>query len=101
MFKIARFTGVRSVTVYLLRFLRLNRGSDARVLKAQLDLTAMSVQATRFTSPLWSLLVALLCSSLTGLFGHHSVAETLYLPIIVSAAIALSASLSALYLRRT
>ena len=36
---------------------------DPRVLKAQLDLTAQSVRATRLTAPLWALAVAFLCSN--------------------------------------
>src|SRR4051812_34894349 len=70
-----------------------------RVLKAQLDLTAQSAQTTRFTAPLWSLLVALLCS--LGPFGHQALSTALYLPMIVTLMIALSSGLISLYLRRT
>src|ERR1700733_5580638 len=76
-------------------------GGDVRVLKAQLDLSAQAVQATRFTAPLWSLLVALLCSDVCGLFGHQSLIKAFYLPMIVSLTIVFSTSLTAVYLRRT
>jgi len=79
----------------------LDRGGDMRVLKSQLDLTAMSVQATRITSPLWALLVAVLCSSISGLFGQGNIWQALYLPILVTAAFVLSSGLIKTYLRRT
>jgi two-component system, cell cycle sensor histidine kinase PleC len=76
-------------------------GGDVRVLKAQLDLSAQAVRATRFMAPLWSLLVALLCSRVCGLFGDQSLTRAFYLPMIVSLMIVFSTSLSLVYLRRT
>ena len=76
-------------------------GGDVRVLKSQLDLTALSARATRFTSPLWSLLVALLCASPLGAFGHFTLSHVLYLPVIVTGATLLSSSLGTAYLGRT
>ena len=79
----------------------LKTGSDVRVLKAQLDLTAKSVQTTRFTSPFWALLVALLCSGHHGLAGHQSLLQALYLPLIVALMVVLSSSMTSVYLRRS
>lgn len=79
-------------------FLQLDRGSDLRVLKSQIDLTARSMQAIRFTPPLWALLMTLACSN--GLFGHRDLAHSFYLPLIISGIVVLSASLTAVYLRR-
>src|SRR6185312_10404059 len=87
-------------TVPVARLLSLDRGSDVRVLKAQLDLTATSMQAMRFASPVWSAIIALLCSDPVGLFGHRGLAGALYLPVIVSALAVLSISFTAIYLRR-
>ncbi len=84
----------------ILQGMRLERGGDVRVLKAQLDVTALSLRGARFTSPLWSLAVALSCSNVTGLFGHISLSHALYLPILVTAMAALSASLCRTYLGR-
>jgi len=70
-----------------------------RVLKAQLDLTAQSTQTTRFTAPLWSLLVALLCS--LGPFGPQSPVQALYLPMVVTLMVGLSASLTTKFLHST
>ena len=58
----------------------LERDGDLRVLKAQLDVAAHSLLATRFTAPLWALLMAL---GVTGLFGHRPLAATLLLPVLV------------------
>ena len=76
-------------------------GGDVRVLKAQIDLTAQSVQTTRFTSPLWSLLVAMLCSGPLGPFGHQSLITALYLPMIVTLTIGISTSVTSVYLRHS
>jgi two-component system cell cycle sensor histidine kinase PleC len=80
---------------------RMMRGGDVRLLKAQLDLTARSVQATRFTAPLWSLFIALLCSNVLGVFGHQSLISALYFPTIVTLSLGVSSSVAALYLGRT
>jgi two-component system cell cycle sensor histidine kinase PleC len=76
-------------------------GGDLRVLKAQLDLTSESVQATLFTSPLWSLLVALLCSRLWGTFGHHNLIAVLYLPMAVSLVTGFGAGITTVYQHRS
>ncbi len=75
--------------------------SDVRVLKAQLDLAAQSVRATRVTSPLWALTVALLCSGTLGIFGNSALADTLYLPLIVAAAVVMAAAMTAVYQKET
>jgi two-component system, cell cycle sensor histidine kinase PleC len=82
-------------------FKKISGGGDVRILKAQLDLCAQAVQATRLTAPIWSLLVALLCSDVCGLFGHQSLIKAFYLPMIVSLMIVFSTSLTSVYLRRT
>src|ERR1700689_2755190 len=74
--------------------------SDMRVLKAQLDLTAGVIQATRFQSMVRSLVLALVASDLVGLFGHVSLVAALYLPMIVTLAIGISSSLITVYLSR-
>jgi two-component system cell cycle sensor histidine kinase PleC len=74
---------------------------DVRVLKAQLDLAAQSVRATRVTSPLWALTVALLCSVTLGIFGNRPLADTLYLPLIVAAAVIAAAAMTAIYQKET
>ena len=85
----------------MIRQMRMMRGGDVRVLKAQLDLTAQSVQATRFTAPVWSLLMALLCSGALGVFGHQSLISALIFPMIVTLTLGVSSSVAALYLSRT
>jgi len=57
---------------------------DVRVLRAQLDLAAQALRATRFSSPLWALLVALMASSWWSLFGHQPVMIMLFLPLMVT-----------------
>jgi two-component system cell cycle sensor histidine kinase PleC len=59
--------------------------SDARVLRAQLALAAQSARATRLTTPVWAIIVAVLCS--TGAFGHVSWARSLFLPLAVGVAV--------------
>jgi two-component system cell cycle sensor histidine kinase PleC len=88
------------VLVDISRIMGRKADADMRVLKAQLDLTAHLVQSTRFTSPFWALLVALLCSAPLGLFGHQSLVKVFYLPMIVVLMIAISSGLTATYLRR-
>jgi len=78
-----------------------NRNRDARILKAQLDLAAVSVRATLVTSPLWALLIALLCSSSWGLRGHVPLSHSLWLPLAVTLALSFSAWLTARYLSST
>ena len=74
---------------------------DSRVLKAQLDLAAQSVRATRLTAPLWALAVAFLCSSRLGIFGHQPIGHALYLPLIVLVASVAAAAGSAIYQHET
>jgi len=80
--------------------MRVGRG-DVRVLKAQLDLTAGVIQATRLQSVVRALVLALIASNLVGLFGHASLVTALYLPMIVTLAIGISSALISLYLTRT
>jgi two-component system, cell cycle sensor histidine kinase PleC len=79
---------------------RAERG-DPRVLKAQLDLTAQSVRATRLTAPLWALAVAFLCSGPAGIFGHRALGQAVFLPVIVLAATAAAAAATAIYQHET
>ena len=81
--------------------MRMMRGGDVRLLKAQLDLTAQSVLAMRFTAPLWSLLIALLCSGSLGVFGHQGLISVLIFPMIVTLSLGVSSSVAGLYLSRT
>ncbi len=85
----------------LVGFLSLDRSSDVRVLKTQLDLTADSMKAMRLTSPLWALAIALLCCDGIGLFGRRAFGEAFCLPLLVAAAVLLSAHLSTVYQRRS
>ncbi len=80
--------------------LKLGRG-DVRVLKAQLDLTAGVIQQTRLHSIVRSLVLALVASDLIGLFGNTALARALYLPMIVTLAIAVCSSMTAVYVTRT
>jgi two-component system cell cycle sensor histidine kinase PleC len=74
------------------------RGDD-RVLKAQLDLAAQSVRTTRVTSPLWALGLAILCSDLFGFLGHRPLTQTLYLPLIILAAMVIATAMTTVYRR--
>lgn len=76
-----------------------NGNGDARVLRAQLDLAAQSIRTTRMTSPLWALALALLCSDWLSIFGRRPVVETLYLPLIVLAAMVIASAVTAAYQR--
>jgi two-component system cell cycle sensor histidine kinase PleC len=77
--------------------LRIQRSADARVLKAQLDLTADALQATRITAPLWALVIALLASDEFGFVGHVQIRHTLMLPALVAAAMMFSTYIVRLY----
>ena len=74
---------------------------DMRVLKAQLDLASRSVRTTRVTSPLWALALAILCSDRFGMLGHNSLAVTLFMPLAVTAAIAATAIMTAVYQKQS
>ena len=86
----SRFPGVS-----IFRFITEGQESEPRVLKAQLTLAATAAQNTRLTSPVWALLCAVLCS--TGVFGHVSFARTLFLPLVVTAAMGASALMATAY----
>ncbi len=66
--------------------LRVQRNADVRVLKAQLDLIAEAVNATRITSPVWALAIAWLASDQFGYFGQVPIETCLILPVIVGIA---------------
>jgi two-component system cell cycle sensor histidine kinase PleC len=69
--------------------------SEPRILRAQLTLAATTARNTRITSPLWAAAMAILCS--TGVLGHVSFAHTLFLPLVVTAAMGASALMATAY----
>jgi two-component system cell cycle sensor histidine kinase PleC len=73
---------------------------DFRILKSQLDLTASTVQATRISGPVWSLVAALLCAGPISDFGHRPLFQALLLPLAVTLAIGTAAVLSVIYRRQ-
>lgn len=73
---------------------------DPRVLKAQLGLAARSMRATRYSSPFWALVVALLCSPLTGVFGQVALGRALLLLVAVMITVAASSLIARVYERR-
>ncbi|MDE2183381.1 MAG: HAMP domain-containing histidine kinase [Alphaproteobacteria bacterium] len=77
--------------------LRSQRSTDVRVLKAQLDLTSQTVRSTRLSSPFWALAIAWLGSDSFGMFGHVNFNEAVFVPVIVSATMILSASVVSIY----
>jgi two-component system cell cycle sensor histidine kinase PleC len=77
--------------------LRIQRSADARVLKAQLDLTADALRATRVTAPLWALAIAMLASDQFGVVGNVAFRRALMLPAIVAGAMMLSVHVVRLY----
>jgi len=64
--------------------LRVQRSADVRVLKAQLDLTAETLRATRISAPLWALAIAFLASNEVGLVGNQPFLRTLIVPVILA-----------------
>ena len=72
---------------------------DIRTLRSQLDLAATTARAVCLTTPLWSLVVALLCCDFVGLFGHKNIAQVVALPLIVTAAITVAAMTARIYQR--
>ncbi len=70
---------------------------DSRVLKAQLDLAVQSVRTTRVTAPFWALSLAVLCSDWFGFVGHRPLIQTLWLPLIITAAGVAAAAITAMY----
>jgi len=83
--------------VEFIKRLRSQRSTDVRVLKAQLDLTSQTVRSTRLSSPFWALAIAWLGSDSFGLFGHASFNVAVFVPVIVSATMILSASVVSIY----
>ncbi len=77
----------------------LTRGGENRTLKSQLDLAAMTLQATRLTAPVWAMVAALLCAEPLGIFSDISLTRALVLPGIVAAVIAAVAMAGAAYQR--
>jgi len=83
--------------VTFIRRLRGQRSTDVRVLKAQLDLTSQTVRSTRLSSPFWALAIAWLGSNSFGLFGRADFNIAVFVPVIVSATMILSASVVSIY----
>jgi two-component system cell cycle sensor histidine kinase PleC len=83
--------------VSFIKRLRSQRSTDVRVLKAQLDLTSQTVRSTRLSSPFWALAIAWLGSNSFGLFGHADFNQAVFVPVIVSATMILSASVVSIY----
>lgn len=80
-----------------LKRLRSQRSTDVRVLRSQLDLTSQTVRSTRLSSPFWALAIAWLGSDSCGLFGHVNFNTAVFVPVIVSATMILSASVVSIY----
>ena len=74
---------------------------DVRVLKAQLDLAARSVKATWVTSPFWALGVAFLCSGPVGILGTRPLGVSLFLPVVVLAAMMAALAITTVYQNET
>jgi len=83
--------------VRFIKRLRSQRSTDVRVLRAQLDLTSQTVRSTRLSSPFWALAIAWLGSDSFGLFGHVNFNIAVFVPVIVSATMILSASVVSIY----
>ncbi len=83
--------------VTFIKRLRSQRSGDVRVLKAQLDLTSQTVRSTRLSSPFWALAIAWLGSDSFGFFGHANFNVAVFVPVIVSATMILSASVVSIY----
>jgi two-component system cell cycle sensor histidine kinase PleC len=75
------------------------RECEPRILKAQLALAARSARETRYTSPVWALLVAVLCSDLVTPFGRVPFAHTILLPLAVTVAVGAMALMASAYER--
>lgn len=80
-----------------LKRLRSQRSTDVRVLRSQLDLTSQTVRSSRLSSPFWALAIAWLGSDSCGLFGHVNFNTAVFVPVIVSATMILSASVVSIY----
>ena len=64
--------------------LRVRRSADVRVLSAQLDLIAAAMRTTRFTSPVWALVLAWLGSDAFGYLGKRPFEQAILLPCMVA-----------------
>jgi two-component system cell cycle sensor histidine kinase PleC len=73
------------------------RSADVRVLNAQLDLVASAMRHTRFTSPLWALVLAWLGSSSFGWLGQRPFSHTVLLPCIVAITMFLASNVVTFY----
>ncbi|HKU66135.1 MAG TPA: hypothetical protein VJQ06_13865, partial [Rhizomicrobium sp.] len=79
----------------IFRILAEGQESEPRVLKAQLSLAAATARNTCVIAPIWAAAAAILCS--TGTFGNVSFASTLFLPVVVAAAMGASALMATAY----
>jgi two-component system cell cycle sensor histidine kinase PleC len=70
--------------------LRIQRSTDARVLKAQLDSLAEVVHSSRFLAPVWAGTVAYFSSDAFGYFGHRPVSVVVVMPAILGLIMLLS-----------
>ncbi len=81
--------------------LRVQRSADVRVLKAQLDLTAQALRATRLTAPIWALALAFLSSDQVGLVGSRPLERTILFPILLAVTMLLLSHVVWFYFRDT
>jgi len=81
--------------------LRVQRHADVRVLKAQLDLTAEALRATRITAPLWALAIAVAASELVGLVGKLPFERTVILPALLAGTMLLLVHIVSFYYHDT
>jgi two-component system cell cycle sensor histidine kinase PleC len=68
-----------------------------RVLSAQLDLIALAVRSTRFTSPMWAMALAWLGSNAFGYLGNRPFAQTVLLPCAVAVTMFLASNVVTFY----
>ena len=68
-----------------------------RVLSAQLDLIAGAMRTTRFTSPMWALVLAWLGSDSFGYLGHRPFEQAILLPCIVAITMFLASNVISYY----
>jgi two-component system, cell cycle sensor histidine kinase PleC len=81
--------------------LRVQRSADVRVLKAQLDLTAEALRATRISAPLWALAISVIASDALGVLGGVPLIRALAMPTILAGAMILLGEVVAYYQRDT
>ena len=70
--------------------LRIQRSTDARVLKSQLDSLAAVVHSSRYLAPVWAGAVAFFASDAFGYFGHRPLSVAIAMPAIVAVMMLLS-----------